>query len=92
MEKTGHFYYLFIHFRSGQEKLEMGISDNKFSSKNMKNISKCLQNNVVSKATSKYIVFCFRLYTSLFISVQTAKKIDTGVYTMVIFYYIVGYV
>ena len=48
--KTGHFYYLFNHFSSGQEKLELGSLS--FHPKIMKSISKCLQNNAVSIATS----------------------------------------
>ena len=51
--KTGHFYYLFNHFSSGQKKLEKGSLS--FHPKNMKNISKCSQNSVVSKATSIFL-------------------------------------
>ena len=56
--KMGHYYYLFNHFSSGQEKLDLGIRS--FHHKIVKNISKCLQNSVVSKATSNSIVFCSR--------------------------------
>ena len=57
--KTGHFFYLFNHFSSGQKKIEKGSLS--FHPKFMKNISKCSQNNVVSKATSIFFVLCSRL-------------------------------
>ena len=47
---------LFNHFSSGQEKTRIG--ELSFHPKDMKNISKCLQNNVVSKATSIFFLYC----------------------------------
>ena len=58
--KNGAFYYLFNHFSSGQKKLEKGSLS--FHPKIMKNISKCSQNNVVSKATSNFFALCSRLF------------------------------
>ena len=77
-EKTGRFYYyLFNHFSSGQEKLELGIRC--FHPQIMKNIYQNVRRimYVVSKATSSYIVFCL-INTFLFILVLTAIRINTG--------------
>ena len=46
-----------------------------FYPKVMRNISKCLQNNVDSKATSKYIVFCSKLKETKSATMNIFRKI-----------------